>query len=306
MTQHPLRAVLTQLDYQPATGFRETLRTQLLADIATTNGQPVELQLDVDRADTEPPQEVTVLKKVDHSQSRRTRTLLGVAAALVVVAGATAVIANRMHSADDSNPFTGNDSSIARAALISVDQLGPGWSEQADTTDTFEQWHEVASAQPECADFTAGLGTTATGAKTLLINLQSQEVSEMLSLYSSSEAASRAMDSAEAPGFPVCWFATFDAISRIYFPDSGPTTRSFAIAPPTPHGDRQIDFGMESRTAVDSNVQLFHNVWIQVDRAVIQLVVSPDGLKSDDPNGLLERSITAAIASLDEAMSGQK
>jgi hypothetical protein len=111
------------------------------------------------------------------------------------------------------------------------------------------------------------------------------------------------MDSIDGPGFPACFFAMWDAASRIGFPGSGPSTSGFNIAPPDPHGDRQIDFGIETLTSSDSRTRLYHLVWIQVDRSIISLAVSPDGLGSDNPAGNLEKAISASLASLNRAVS---
>ena len=306
MTRHPLQAVLQQLDYQPAPGFREALLAQLLANLATTDASSSAPHLDVSY-DADEPQEITMLKKVDRSRSAppRTRALIGIAAAVIVAAGATAVIVN--HRSSTRTPVdTGADFAIAGAALISVDQLGPGWAPELTVDPSWAHFRELFTAQPECAQYSAAvrpLKTTAAGAMTSLINLQGQVIAEELTIYSSKDAASRVMDSIDAPGFKNCFFATWDAASRIGFPGTGPSTTGFNIAPPAPHGDRQIAFGMETRTSIDSRTRLFHNVWIQVDRSIIFITVSPDGLGSDNPAGNLEKAISASIALLKGKMT---
>ena len=113
MTRHPLQAVLEDLDYQPAPGFRESLRTQLLADLAATHATQSGPHIDADE-----PQEVTGVKKVDPSRSAPplTRALIGIAAAVVIAAGVTAVIVN--HPSSPTTPVdNGADFAIARAAL---------------------------------------------------------------------------------------------------------------------------------------------------------------------------------------------
>ena len=201
------------------------------------------------------------------------------------------------------------DFAIARAALISVDQLGPGWAPESTVSpsSSWAEFRELFAAQPECAGYTAAvhsLEATAAGAMASHINLKGQVISEELTIYSSKDAASRVMDRVEATGFQNCFFATYDAASSIGFPGSGPTTTSYNIAPPPPaHGDRQISFGQETRTLVDSQTRLFHNVWVQVDRSIIHIVVSPDGFGSDNPAGNLEKSIATSIALLNKAMS---
>ena len=199
------------------------------------------------------------------------------------------------------------DSAVARAALISVDQLGPGWSPEFTPT-SLEPWRAATAAQPECAEYIAAvepLEATAPGGLASFINVQNQIASEALTIYPSKEAASSVMDSMEAPGFKDCFFATFDAENSRGFPGSGPTTRTFDIAAPAAHGDRQIAFGQETRTAVDSRTRLYHDIWIQVGRSIILIIVSPDGLGSDNPAGLTDKSITAAIASLTAALPAE-
>jgi hypothetical protein len=305
MTRHPLQAVLEELDYQPAPGFREALRTQLLADLATTDATQSDPYLGASY-DADEPQEITVLQKVDRSPSAppRIRSLIGIAAAVIIAAGVTVVIVNHRNST--TTPVDNSaDFAIAGAALISVDQLGPGWAPEFVIGQSWAQFQELFAAQPECAEYNAAvLPQEATaGAVTSFINLQTQVIGETLTIYSSRDAASRVMDSIDAPEFPDCFFAWWDAASRIGFPGSGPSTTGFNIAPPAPHGDRQIAFGMETLTSVDSRTRLYHNVWIQVDRSITSITVSPDGLGSDNPAGNLEKAISASIALLDGKMS---
>ena len=304
MTRHPLQAVLEELDYQPAPGFREALRAQLLADLATTDAARSDPHLDAND-DADEPQEITVLKKVDRSPSAplRARALIGIAAAVIIAAGVTAVIVNHRNSTT-TTVDNGADFAIAGTALISVDQLGPGWAPEVVVDPlSWANFEELFAAQPECAEYNAAvLPQDATaGAITSFVNLQHQTIGEILTIYSSRDAASRVMDSIDAPEFQNCFFATWDAASRIGFPRSGPSTTGFNIAPPSLHGDRQIDFGMETRTSIDSRTRLYHNVWIQVGRSIISIVVSPDGLGSDNPAGNLEKAIAASLASLDKA-----
>jgi hypothetical protein len=305
MTRHPLRTVLEDLDYQPAPGFREALRAQLVADLATTGATQSGPHLDASD-DADEPQEITVLQKIDRSRSvpPRTRVLIAIAAAVIVAVGVTAVIVNH-RSSTTSSVDNGADLAIAGAGLISVDQLGPGWSPEFDVDPSWPDLQESYYAQPECAEYTAAvhpLKATAAGAITSLVNLQHQIITEELTIYPSKDVASRVMDAVASPGFQDCFFAAWDAASEVGFPGDGASTSAFNIAPPAAHGDRQVDFGMETLTSIDSRTRLYHNVWIQVDRSIIIVTVSPDGLGSDNPAGNMEKAIAAALASLNEAM----
>ena len=72
MTRHPLQAVLEDLDYQPAPGFREALHAQLVADLAGTDATQPDPRLDASD-DAEEPQEITVLKNVDRTRPAHPR-----------------------------------------------------------------------------------------------------------------------------------------------------------------------------------------------------------------------------------------
>jgi hypothetical protein len=230
--------------------------------------------------------------------------------AIVLIAVGVALLRNDP-SPEPTSPVAttqadnGAVSSIVKAALISVDRLGPGWSPEGPRPISLGLWRQAQAAQPECAEFIAAVQpveATSDGGAQSFINLQSQVVGEMLTIYTNEEAASRVMDSIDAPGFQDCYFATFDAETTRAFPRTGPTTTSFDMAPPAAHGDRQIAFGQETRTAADSRTRLYHIIWVQVGRSIINISVSPDGLGSDNPAGLAEKSITAAISALNAAL----
>ena len=150
MTRHPLQSVLEGLDYQPAPGFREALRAQLLADLSHTDATQADPHLDAgDGADES--QEITVLKKVDRSRSTppRTRALLAMAASVIVVAGVTAIVVN--HRSSDTPPAeNGADFAIAGAGLISVDQLGPGWRREFAVDPSWTGFQKLFVEQPQC------------------------------------------------------------------------------------------------------------------------------------------------------------
>ena len=249
---------------------------------------------------------------VRRGQRRRVVTALAAGGATIVLVAVGVALVR-----DGTNPkppppvatttVDGGESAVARAALISVDQLGPGWSPEFPAT-SLETWRAAIAALPECAEYIVAvqpLEATAPGGLASFKNLQNQIVAESVTIYPSKDAASSVMDSMEAPGFKDCVFATWDAENSRGFPGSDPTTTGFNIAPPAAHGDRQIAFGLETRTGNDSRTRLYHDIWIQLGRSIIWINVSPDGLGSDNPAGLVEKSITAAIASLKTALPAE-
>ena len=250
---------------------------------------------------------------VRRGQRRRVATALAAGGVTIVLVSVGVALLRDGTGPEPTTPVAtttvdnGVDSATARAALISVDELGPGWSVEFPFS-TLDRWSATTAAQPECAEYIAAvrpLESIALGGIESFINLQNQIVGEIVTIYPTKDAASSVMDSIEAPGFQDCFFATWDAENSIAFPGSGPATTSFNIAPPVAHGDRQIAFGQETRTAIDSRTRLYHAIWIQVGRSIINIIVSPDGLGSDNPAGLTEKSIKAAIASLKAALPAE-
>ena len=250
---------------------------------------------------------------VRRGQRRRVATAFAAGGVTIVLVVVGVAVLRDGTNPEPSSPVAtttadnSGDSAVARAALISVDQLGPGWSPEFPAT-SLATWRATTAAQPECAEYIAAvqpLEATAPGGLASFKNLQNQIVAESVTIYPSNDAASSVMDSMEAPGFKDCVFATWDAANASGFPGSDPTTTGFNIAPPAAHGDRQISFGLETRTGNDSRTRLYHDIWIQVGRSVIWINVSPDGLGSDNPAGLTDKSITAAIASLKAALPAE-
>lgn len=256
-----------------------------------------------------PAPEHGVAEAVRRGQLRRVATTLAAGGLAIVVVAVGVAVLRDDGDAEPTSPVattTVDDggNSAARAALISVDQLGPGWTPEFPAT-SLDTWRATIAAQPECAEYIATvqpLEATVPGGLAGFNNLQNQIVAESVSIYPSKDAASSVMDSMQAPGFEDCVFATWDAANSVGFPGSDPTTTGFNLAPPAAHGDRQIAFGLETITGNDSRTRLYHDIWIQVGRSIIWINVSPDGLGSDNSAGLVDKVITAAIASLESAL----
>ena len=305
MTQHPLTTAFEHLDEQPAPGFRETLLAEMLVELT----QPPSAQ-PVDASDTEP-QEITVLKKIDRSNPTpmRTRVIVGVAAAVIVAVGVTAFVVNRRNADTTVVPVTTpepspEDSATANAALLTVDQLGTEWSPHPESNETRAQWLAAAATQPACADYNRAVQSAESGAASssaAFINVQNQELIESVTVFPTKEAASKLMDALSAPGYPSCFFASWDADYKLNFSEGETSiTKSFNFAAPAAHGDRQVAFGHETKYG-PATTRLWQQVFVQVDRSIIWISAAPDGLGSTDPAGIIERSLTAAIDSVNKA-----
>ncbi len=248
-------------------------------------------------------------KSIVPTQPRREHALIvGLAAAVIVAVGATAFVVNRRNADTTVVPVTTpepspEDAAIANTALLTVDQLGDGWSPHPESNETRAQWLAAAATQPACADYNGAVQSSESGAassSTAFINSQNQELIESVTVFPTKEAASKLMDALSAPGYPSCLFANWDADYKLNFSDGETSiTKSFDFAAPAAHGDRQVAFGHE--TKYPATTRLWQEVFVQVDRSIIWISATPDGLGSADPAGIIERSLTAAIESVNKA-----
>ena len=163
------------------------------------------------------------------------------------------------------------DSAIARAALISVDQLGPGWSVDFPAG-TLDPWRAGTAAQPECAEYVAAVQTLEATAPEVACRSSTCRTSSSprVSIYPTEEAASSVMDSMEAPGFKDCYFATWDAGYSQRFPRFWPDHEEFR--PRCTCCTRRPTDRLRPGNPHDGTIRAhgcFTTIWIQVGRSII-------------------------------------
>lgn len=95
-----------------------------------------------------------------------------------------------------------------------------------------------------------------------------------------------------------CGLATTAALWGGIIHDDNATSVAVDIAFPTQHGDQQTSFAAE--TTFGGRVQLGHLVWVQVDRALVRIVVTNQaaGATNPDPSAILETTLNAAVESI--------
>ena len=94
MKQHPVRTAFEHIDDRASSEFRETLRAQLLADLAVPMSK-----------DNHPTEETIVTYANNHSTSARSRRVaIGAAAALVIAVGVATFLINRNTTDNGSLP----------------------------------------------------------------------------------------------------------------------------------------------------------------------------------------------------------
>lgn len=116
MKEHPIHVALEQIDDRASSHFRETLRTQLVADLVAPSA-------------IHQGQEPIMTTNNEHAPAttRGRRALLGVAAAALLAAGVTAVAINRnnadSNSVSASDPTASSDVPSSQAITVIGDAL---------------------------------------------------------------------------------------------------------------------------------------------------------------------------------------
>lgn len=201
------------------------------------------------------------------------------------------------------------DQRIAERALIALDILGPGWSQDPSdptNTDTSDLDARLA-AEPLCLAFTApewhDVFHSPETVRTCT-NLKSQNLYQDVSVYPTVALASKAMDLSADPNWIRCTFALDDAAAVRAQAGLTSHTTGLRIPPPLKHGDRQVSYGAEAAYTVDARTttRVAFTVAVQVGRGVVVSNPAPDHDANTDPNGFVGRVTAAATEALRTAL----
>ncbi|MEQ1872936.1 MAG: hypothetical protein ABL953_04335 [Ilumatobacteraceae bacterium] len=291
MKQHPVRAAFEQVQDAPSREFRDTLRAQLLADLVAPIATPT----------PQTAQEIPLTDTPNNPKLTRGRTLLGIAAAVIVAVGVTAVVVSQDDNKNESVPATDptttdaaptrSDSLIADAALLTEDDLGSSFRLVATSADLAGEKNLQADV-PECAEVLAAHGdlldiAPSTGRR--FANDQGQALVQTVVIFPTLEDATRVFEA----------YAADDGKCAVGAYSTGFDVTAVAVdfAPPMQYGDQQTSFGVN--TPLDPP-QLSHFVWVQVGRAMVRIIAhnEAEGATEADPLGMLDIALAAAVESL--------
>ena len=301
MSPHPVSTALESLDEPASEDFRTMLQIKLLTQLAqdvtpepptATPFEPVELRL----TSTRPYRE------------SRSRVLLGIAAAVVVVAALAAVLINR--TSDSTAVDTSRDPQIAGAALIPPDELGLHWVIQpAYRAFTSRVAAEVAATVPACAPYVDyafdSPRRNAVTAERKFLNPIQTTMYQWVYVFPTEDQATAVMDKVAESAFEPCFTAFYEASVPV---QDGNYEVAVTIADETPvrgHGDRQVTFATAQKfegPGIDGSRTLTTmNIYIQVGRAIVY--IDPIRDVKDDPKGTMETAMKAAVDALTTALN---
>ena len=166
------------------------------------------------------------------------------------------------------------DATIAKAALITADQLGSEWVVASRFGALAGD--ESQKSVPQCADFqdtifacpqlsgSAGITFEVPGVET-------SPASQTVLLFPTVEAASYVMDRIGTDAFADCFNGYTDAQALKATGDMTAVTTSIAAPSITDHGDRQVVHAQTSRYSGSGfEITIEHvNVWVQVGRGIV-------------------------------------
>jgi hypothetical protein len=205
------------------------------------------------------------------------------------------------------------DPKIALAALIPVTNLGSGWEVSHDH-DAFSPIVEarVAASVPSCKPYVDFAFDSPDNKAAVTQQLyQSPTLAQLFNIvyvFPTEEAASRAMDKVAERGFLSCFTSYLEAAQPIFSPGTTSTSDIVDAPPLLQHGDRQVAFATSNvfQTSTGPVPLTSVNVFIQVGRAIVYVNPRPDFHDSVDPKGRLELVIRAATDSVTEALAAAK
>lgn len=247
------------------------------------------------------------------SKVTRGRTLLGIAAAVVVAVGVTAVVMNRDDSDNDSVPATDPaidettttgvpraDSFIADASLLTEADLGSPWVAGPLGFSYIDELL-LQRSLPECAEQLASTGDAAQTAKSAgrrFVVEPDQFLIQQVIVFPSAQEAAALLDVFAAQTNRACGLATGAAIWGGAVGDDNASASTIDVSEPAEHGDQQLSFG--AQTTYGGTVQISQLVWVQVDRALVRITVgnTAPGATDPDPLGILEAALDAAVTSV--------
>ena len=240
------------------------------------------------------------------SGHRRMKVVLAAAASIALIAALAVVIIN--HQSEPVAVDTSHDPEIAKAAIIEPSDLGFSWSVTHMWGDlTSRSIAESAATVPECEPYlddafdTAGRQAVTAGRQFGIrgSELTTWIITQWVYIFPSEKAASQAMDKIAEPGFQPC----LDHVFRRMYGNS--QASRLDPLPVAPHGDRQIVIGQHlvfGAPPPDGIPVDTMNVWVQIGRAVVFVDPSTDTHDSLDPEGRIERAVSAATDALQAAL----
>jgi hypothetical protein len=299
MSAHPIRTAFEYAGDEPSPEFRDALRVRFLAELA----QPDAAAGTPDREESI----VTITEETPRLSRSRTRVVLGIAAAIVAIAGLTVVVIN--HRSQPAGVDTSRDPAIANEALISVDELGAGWEVSSGGL-TSRAVADIAATVPGCAPYLDyafdSPDRQAPTAGRIFASLGST-LTEWVYIFPSEEAASKAMDKISEAGFVTCFNRFLEVLIPAYAPGSTVTATTSAAPPLLSHGDRQVvlsQYNTYRIDAVEFSATVL-NAFVQVGRGIVYIDPTTDAHDSQDPTGSIETALTAATNDLTAALAAK-
>jgi hypothetical protein len=322
MTANPLGAALAAIEPDDTGAFKAALKARLLDELREQtvdqdgiSGGPASLNGVTDRPGLAFTDELTLEPAQSALRFRRKQWPILAAAAFLLAAGLATTMLVRHRSvtistapsastATSLKPLSANTANAAKdLAIANAAILDPGRIDTSWTAATLPLQPPTTSDMgvAECETFRGKPALDpaydATTAQALFSKTGRSNIFEIVRVMPTSAVATEYMDSISDSAFPDCYAHLINASMP------GQQTKTAILHLPqlaVQPGDRALLIATDTRFANGSASKL--NVWVQVDRVVVQVNPSPDLYEPDDPLSETQKVINVAVAAAKTAL----
>jgi hypothetical protein len=202
------------------------------------------------------------------------------------------------------------DQAIARASLINAEQLGADWTLYSDTSGPQTTPPPVACDQFSSTIFDRALDVLLAGVTFTAPGKRSVQL--FVTVYPTAAIAERYFEEFVKPDFEPCLLAYIDA--TVVLEPSTSTTEILTSSLTNASGDRRVSYqtlstitqspALNNEPTALISILPFAYDWnfIQVGRAIVEVDMSSDGSPTADPAGIIDRTVTLAVATAKMAL----
>ena len=310
MKHNSVRTAFDHVDVEPSPTFRDNLRAQFVAEMTQSDhvqSQSSEARHDDAANNGENGVTVTVIDAPQaeaNAKNRRPNMIVGVAAAIIVVAVLTAVVLTRR--SEPSGVDSSHDPAIADSALMTTEQLGNGWRPLNPQGSANPLLADIAASVPACTPY-VDYAFDGPQQKSVTTERDFQgdvvrPLTQLVYIFPTEAEATEAMSKIAEPAFVPCFNAFIDALIP---PTSGgqkvDTTTASDVPPFATHGDQQVALP-QSIAFRGGDTFTVISFFVQVGRGIVY--VDPLLRRSDptDSKGYVEKTVAAAADALAAAL----
>lgn len=308
MKPNSIRTAFDHVNVEPSPSFRDNLRAQFVAEMTRTEHDKTirsETSHKIAGNNSEDGATVTVIDAPPANiKHRRPNIIIGVAAAIIVVAVFIAAVLTRR-----SEPTGVSDTAIAESALMTTRQLGGSFTVKPAGPGSTRDMGVIAARIPACAPYVDyAFDSPGRNAVTTERDFQGEPpppLVQLVYLFPTEGAATEAMSKMAEDAFVPCFNAFIEALIAATSGGLKADVTTVEAPPFATHGDRQVVIPQSVAYlggGVFGGTFTLISFFVQVGRGIVY--VDPILRQSDplDTTGNVEKVVAAATDALSAAL----